>query len=127
MTKARFPNVVEADLFMRMKYDSAFGIFDHDAPDRKDVPWPLLYVSPREDLSVVDPLDFRLDQYIENRVQELTGVPFHELIQFPRRDFLKVISSCKKHSAKLYGGGNSTLKNLERMLAQNAGNKPPTK
>lgn len=116
MTNAHFPNVVEADYFMRMQYETAFGIIDHQAPDQKEIPWPLLFVSPRESLTTVDPLDFRLDQFAENRVHEIFGISFDELIQFPRRDFLKVIESAKKHSAKLLGAGNKQLQDLEKAL-----------
>lgn len=112
---------------MRMKYESAFGIYNHDLPDDPATPWPLLFCSPREDLSAVDPLDFRLDQFAENRVAEIFGFSFDELIQWPRRDFLKVMNSAKKHSSRLYGAGNKTLKDLEKMLAQTGANKPPQK
>ena len=112
---------------MRMKYETAFGIYNHDGPDQQGIPWPLLFCSPREDLSVVDPLDFRLDQFAENRVHEIFGFSFDEMIRWPRRDFLKVMNSAKKHAAKLYGGGNSTLKKLEQMLSQTGPGKPPTK
>ncbi|BAS04987.2 hypothetical protein [Ralstonia phage RSF1] len=127
MTTARLPNVVDAELFMRMKYETAFGIYNHDAPDTEAVPWPLLFCSPLEDLSVVDPIDFRLDQFAENRVHEIFGLSFDELIHYPRRDFLKVINSAKKHSAKLFGAGSSLLKNLERQLSQTTPTKPPAK
>lgn len=127
MTNAKLPNVVDAELFMRMKYETAFGIYNHDAPDDKNVPWPLLFCSPLEDLARVDPLDFRLDQFAENRVHEIFGFSFDELIRYPRRDFLKVINSAKKHSAKLLGGGSSAIKQLEKMLAQQSGNQPPKK
>lgn len=123
----KFPNVVEASLFMNMRYDVAFGIYDHDAPDRPDVPWPLLYVSPKEDLARVDPLDFRLDQFAENRVFDIFGIPFDELIQFPRRDYLKVIAAAKKHSAKALGGRGTDLKKLEDALRQQASNGNPPK
>lgn len=118
MTKAKLPNVVDAELFMRMKYETAFGIYNHDAPDDKTIPWPLLFCSPLEDLARVDPLDFRLDQFAENRVHEIFGLSFDELIRYPRRDFLKVINSAKKHSAKLLGAGNGAIKQLEKLLAQ---------
>lgn len=118
MTKLRFPNVVEADLIMRMQYETAFGIYNHDGPEDKDVPWPLLYVSPKESLASVDPLDFRLDQFAENRVYDIFGIPFDQLIQFPRRDFLKVIASAKKHSAKALGGVSKDFKKLEETLKQ---------
>jgi len=127
MTHAHLPNVVDAELWMRMKYETAFGIYDHDGPDQQGIPWPLLFCSPLEDVSIVDPLDFRLDQFIENRVHELTGLSFNELIHYPRRDFLKVMNSAKKHSAKLFGAGNSQLKKLEQMLAQSSSNQPPKK
>lgn len=116
MTKLKFPNVVEADLIMRMHYETAFGIYDHHGPENPDVPWPLLYLSPKESLAEVDPLDFRLDQFAENRVFEIFGIPFDQLIQFPRRDFLKVIQSAKKHSAKTLGGAGRELKKLEDLL-----------
>lgn len=106
------PNRIEASLYLQMRYEQAFGIFDHDAPDDPNTPWPLMAMSPREDLARVDPLDFRLDQYAENRVFEIFGIPFDELIQFPRRDFLKVINSAKKHSARLAGVGSSQLAKL---------------
>jgi hypothetical protein len=125
MTKLKFPNVVEADLIMRMEYESAFGIYDHQAPDNPEVPWPLLFVSPKESLANVDPLDFRLDQFAENRVHEIFGISFDQLIQFPRRDFLKVIASAKKHSAKALGGTSGKLRDLEKMLESQTKGKPP--
>lgn len=126
--EAKFPNIVEANIFMSMRYDVAFGIYDHDAPDRPDVPWPLLYVSPKEDLTRVDPLDFRLDQYAENRVFDIFGIPFDELIKFPRRDYLKVIQAAKKHSAKALGGRGTDLSKLEKLLLQQGvTNQPPKK
>jgi hypothetical protein len=127
MTKAKLPNVVDAELFMRMKYETAFGIYNHDAEDNPAVPWPLLFCSSREDLSSVDPLDFRLDQFAENRVHEIFGFSFDELIHYPRRDFLKVMNSAKKHSAKLFGGGNRTLTQLEKLLSQQTPPNPPKK
>jgi len=110
------PNSIDASLYMKMQYDGYMGIWDHTAPDKKETPWPLLFVSPKEDLAKVDPLDFRLDQFVENRVYELFGIPFHELIQFPRRDFLKVINAAKKHSSKTLDEGSSELKKLEKAL-----------
>uniref|UniRef100_A0AAU7PFI9 Uncharacterized protein n=1 Tax=Burkholderia phage vB_BgluM-SURPRISE13 TaxID=3159457 RepID=A0AAU7PFI9_9VIRU len=127
MTTAKLPNVVDAELFMRMKYETAFGIYNHDLPDDPKVPWPLLFCSPREDLAVADPLDFRLDQFAENRVHEIFGFSFDELIHYPRRDFLKVMNSAKKHSAKMYGQGNGFLKKLEQQLARTEAGKTPTK
>jgi len=110
------PHPIDAKIFMDMQYDNYMDIWDHNGPDKKDTPWPLLLVSPKEDLARVDPLDFRLDQYVENKVYELFGIPFHELIQFPRRDFLKVINSAKKHSARSIDIGSSELKKLEKTL-----------
>lgn len=127
MTKAKLPNVVDAELFMRMKYETAFGIYNHDAPDDKNIPWPLLFCSPLEDLARVDPFDFRLDQFAENRVHEIFGLSFDEVIRWPRRDFLKVINSAKKHSAKLLGAGNGAIKQLEKLLAQTPNQTPPKK
>ncbi|BAQ02716.2 hypothetical protein [Ralstonia phage RSL2] len=127
MTNTKLPNVVDAELFMRMKYETAFGIYNHDAPDDKSVPWPLLFCSPLEDLARVDPLDFRLDQFAENRVHEIFGLSFDELIRYPRRDFLKVINSAKKHSAKLLGAGNGAIQKLEKLLAQTPSNQQPKK
>lgn len=116
MTSFKFPNVVEADMMMRMKYETAFDIYDHDKDDDPEVPWPLLAISPRESMNLVDPLDFRLDQFAENRVYDIFGIPFDQLIQFPRKDFLKVIASAKKHSGKLLGGSDTRMKELERSL-----------
>ncbi len=124
MTEAKFPNVVEADLFMRMQYETAFGIHNHYAPESKEVPFPLLTMAPRESLTLLDPLDFRLDQYAENAVNETFGIPFNELIQFPRADYLKVIATAKRYALKKQGLTDSKLKELEAALAaQQAGNK----
>ena len=111
---------------MQMYYESAFGIYDHSAQDSPETPWPLLVPTQKESLTLLDPLDFRLDQFAENRVFEVTGIPFHELIQFPRRDYLKAIAAAKKHSEKALGVGDRSLKKLEQMLSQ-AGKTPPAK
>lgn len=103
---------------MRMEYETAFGIYNHQAPDDLNVPWPLLAVSPKESMALIDPLDFRLDQYAENRVYEIFGISFDQLIRFPRSDFLKVIQSAKKHSARVLGGGMKDLRKLEDALKQ---------
>lgn len=118
------PNSVEADMMLSMQYDTAFGIYDHEAKDREDVPWPLLYNSPLEDLARADPLDFRLDQFAENRVFDIFGIPFNELIQFPRADYLKVISSAKKHSAKALGQRGNDISKLENLFRQYGTNAP---
>lgn len=127
MTNAKFPNVVEADIFMRMKYETAFGIYNHDAPESKEVPFPLLALTPRESLTLLDPLDFRLDQYAENMVNEQFGIPFHELIQFPRADYLKVIGAAKKFASKKMGLTDAKVKELERLLAQQHQQQTPPK
>lgn len=103
---------------MRMQYETAYGIFNHDAKDDPSVPWPLLALSTKESLNLVDPLDFRLDQFAENRVFEIFGVPFDQLLQFPRADYLKVIQSAKKHSSKMFGGVDRQFKELEKVFAQ---------
>lgn len=118
LSTAKFPNVVEADLFLRMRYETTFGIYDHDAPDNPEVPWPLLAMSPKESLSALDPLDFRLDQYAENQVMQIFGIPFDELIKFPRASFLKVIHSAKKHSSRMNASSSNVLKNLENLQAK---------
>lgn len=122
----QMPNVVEAEMMLNMQYDTAFGIYDHKADDREDVPWPLLYNSPLEDLARVDPLDFRLDQYAENRVFDIFGIPFDQLIQFPRADYLKVIASAKKHSGKALGQRSGDFNRLENLLKQTLGSQPPS-
>lgn len=133
LTKLRFPNVVEAGIMMRMQYETAFGIHNHEAKDDPKVPWPLLAMSPKESLTVVDPLDFRLDQFAENRVHDIFGIAFDDLIQFPRADYLKVIASAKKHSAKLAGTGDRQLRDLEKAMQviaqqnQQQGSQPPKK
>lgn len=127
MTNAKFPNVVEADIFMRMKYETAFGIYNHDAPESKEVPFPLLALTPRESLTLLDPLDFRLDQYAENMVNEQFGIPFNELIQFPRADYLKVMAAAKKYAARKNGMTDAKVKELERLLAQQHQQQSPPK
>lgn len=123
------PNAVQADLYMNMRYDTAFGIYDHDLPDPTDAegklinPWPLMIVSPKEDLSKVDPLDFRLDQFIENRVFDLTGISFDVAMSYSRADYLKLIAKSKKHAALVNGLG-ADLKKLEDQLRK-AGATPP--
>lgn len=118
LTKLEFPNVVEAELMMRVEYEKAFNIYDHSGPDNPNVPWPLLAISPKESLNVVDPLKFRTDQFAENRVAEIFGMSFDQLIQYPRRDYLIMIESAKKHSNKLDGLTDSKLRSLERAAVQ---------
>lgn len=118
LTKLEFPNVVEANLMMRIEYEKAFSIYDHAGPERPDVPWPLLAISPRESLNIVDPLQFRLDQFAENQVGEIFNMSFDQLIQYPRRDYLRVIEAAKKHSGKLNGLSDSKLRSLERAASQ---------
>lgn len=101
---------------MRQAYETAFNIFNHDLPDDPKVPWPLLAISPKEALDKVDPLDFRLTQYAENRVHEIFGIPFDQLLHFPRRDYLKVIAAAKKQSGNLNDASDSGLKELERLF-----------
>lgn len=75
----------------------------------------------------MDPLDFRLDQFAENKVFELFGIPFTEFIRLSRYDLLKVLESAKKHSARLLGAGGADLKKLEKMLmAQQQQQRPPS-
>lgn len=107
--------MLEADMYMRMQYETAYGIYNHFGPDDPNVPWPLMLASHKEGLMNIDPLDFRLDQYAENKVFDLFGIPFDVLIQFTRHDFLKVINSAKKHNARLLTAANG-LKKLEEDL-----------
>lgn len=103
---------------MQMEYETAYSIYDHFKPDDPNVPWPILAVSPKESVSMVDPMDFRLDQFAENRVHEIFGLSFDEVIHYPRRDYLKVIESAKKHSAKYLSGMGALGKQLTSMEKQ---------
>lgn len=103
---------------MRVKYETAFRIHDHFAPDDPEVPWPLLAISPRESPNMMDPLDFRLDQFAENKVHELFGISFLEFIALPRYDLLKILDSAKKHSARLLNSGDTGFKKLEKLFQQ---------
>lgn len=114
---------------MRQKYETEMGIYDHGKDDDPNVPWPLLALSPMESLTSVDPMAFRLDQFAENRVADVFGISFDQLIQFPRRDYLQVIASAKKHSGKALSGTDAKLKELEKALGlvarSQSGNKRP--
>lgn len=120
MIHYKAPSVLDAQMFMQTKYDTAFGVFDHFGPDNPEVPWPHLYVSPNESLLNADPLDFRLDQHAENKVFDIFGIPFHEMIRYTRYDLLKVLASAKKHNATLVRASSAGMGELERILKQHA-------
>lgn len=110
---------MEAKLWMQMRYETAFGIYDHNAPDDPQVPWPLMAVSIKEDLSRVDLLKLRLDQHAEYKVFEIFGLSFDTFIQLPRRDLLMVLESAKKHAAMANRVGNDMFSKLEAMMKKN--------
>lgn len=122
------PNGVDADIYLRAQYETTFGIYNHYGPDDPKVPWPLMAVSPKEDLSAPNFLKLRLDQFAEYQVHSIFGLSFDELMEYPRREFLQVLSAAKAHSAKMaanMGGLGSRMDNLEKSIqdAQKAAQK----
>lgn len=105
---------------MQTKYDTAFKVYDHYGPDDPSVPWPHLYVAPNESLLNADPLDFRLDQHAENKVFDIFGISFPELMSCTRYDVLKILASAKKHNATLVRASTAGVTELERMMKQYA-------
>lgn len=110
-----FPNAVYGAMMMRMEYETAYGIFDHKAPDDPKVPWPLLAVSPKESLTTVDPLAFRMAQFAECRVTEAFGMSFDVAIRYPRRQYLMLINAAKEHAAKMGPMLNKLSAQMDRL------------
>lgn len=108
---------------LRQAYETAYGIYNHQGPDESDVPWPLMVLSHKEDMSRVSPLKFRLDQFADNRVYDLFGLSFDDLLEYPRREYLEVIEAAKRANQRSQGGLGGRLDNLEKEL-QKLGKQP---
>ena len=115
---------------LRQAYETVYGIFNHQGPDDPETPWPLMANTFKEDLSRVSPLKFRLDQYADNRVFDIFGISFDDLLEYPRREYLEVIEAAKRANQRNTTGVGSRLDSLEaelRKLNKMPAGRPPHK
>jgi hypothetical protein len=42
-------------------------------------------------------LDLRIDQFVQNKIGSLANISFDEFMNYPRRELLQLVDSCRKH------------------------------
>ncbi len=91
---------VEAQQWALDRYETAYGIFDHNKPSITGDEYALVRYHPSEDTSIGDILYERLHEYKECCVQDHTGLSFKELLELPRHMVVKIFEQCRRWEEK---------------------------
>lgn len=93
-------NSVEAQQWALDRYETAYGIFDHNRTRRVGDEYALVRFHPEEDISIGDVLYERLKEYKEYNVKDHTGLSFKELLEFPRHMVVEIFRQCRQWEEK---------------------------
>ncbi|BDD79880.1 hypothetical protein [Burkholderia phage FLC9] len=87
------PKIVATDvrLLLLHRYETDFGIFNHDLADDELDPLALIRMHPREDAYTGSFLAERLRQYNTRHVYEVTKMPFDRFLELPRHMVMDIL------------------------------------
>jgi hypothetical protein len=88
----------DTQLMMRERYETTYGILDHDAPNVH--PLALVTLHPAENSSKGGLFEQRLKDYMAYNVLKYTGMSLKELLEYPRERVLIIIEECKLQQAR---------------------------
>lgn len=87
------PKLVATDvrLLLLHRYETDFGIYNHDLSNDDENPLALIRMHPKEDAYTGSRLAERLRQYHERHVYEVTHMPFDSFLQLPRHMVMDIL------------------------------------
>lgn len=83
---------------MRERYETVFGIHNHDAPNVH--PLALMTLHAAEDSTTGGAFERRLKDYMAFDVLKYTGLSIKELMDYPRDKVETIMATCRQRQAR---------------------------
>jgi hypothetical protein len=111
------------------RYETDFGIYNHDISDFEKNPLALIRMHSREDSYTGSQLAERIRQYHDRHVWEVTHDPLHVFLNYPRHMVLDILELADKalrdKTAALVKEGKALEDRVAGLASQNGGMIPP--
>jgi hypothetical protein len=111
------------------RYETDFGIYNHDISDFEKNPLALIRMHSREDSYTGSHLAERIRQYHDRHVWEVTHDPLHVFLNYPRHMVLDILELADKalrdKTAALVKEGKALEDRVAGLASQNGGMIPP--
>ncbi len=100
-----------ADIALREIYETVFGIHNHQNPNPMR-PLALVAMNPVEDTATFSPLYRRIEEYMDLKLFESTGMPLDQFLMLPS-EYIRLI--VRKAKANLHTKGKAIDKQLAKL------------
>lgn len=112
---AKYPALSSSDatLIGIEEYDTAFGIYNHHAPDA-DKYYASVQFHWSEDCTSTSELHKAIEAFIENSVTAKTGLSFKEYLKLPRHICSKIMETCIASKKREADTSNALLQELQK-------------
>jgi hypothetical protein len=111
------------------RYETDFGIYNHDISDFEKNPLALIRMHSREDSYTGSHLAERIRQYHDRQVWDVTHDPLHVFLNYPRHMVLDILEIADKalrdKTATLVKEGKALEDRVAGLASQNGGTIPP--
>lgn len=85
----------DADIVMREKYETAYSLYNHEAPDPEH-PLAIIRMHPGEDASTGSLLYERIEQFEERKIYQRFGLTLKDFLDLPSDVCMKVMEVAGK-------------------------------
>jgi hypothetical protein len=103
-------------LMLRERYETTYGIFNHDMPLAEPRPLAVVAMHPKEDVLVGSLLYERLDQFIDKDVFKYTGLAWDRFLELPHYQCERILELCHKRKEDHRKSMNGIADQLEAQL-----------
>ena len=90
------PASSDIQLWLRYRYETDYGVYNHELPPVPDQGLDLFLAHPMEDTYKHGPLYDRIVKFHERRVHQRFGITFTELLSMPREAVVHILEICGK-------------------------------
>lgn len=112
----------DARIYMLRKYETKFGIFNHDA-GRDPNALPELRMHWEENRKVNSRMKARRDAYVKSKVNKWFGYTFSEFLSLTRQELIETLNEAERFSEEERRDQHAQAMALQQQLAGTAGEK----
>ena len=122
ITKAPKLSPIEIQLLLRDRYETFFGIYNHDA-DTGQRPFSLIALQQAEDFSLIDPIKLKTDLFIDRDVHKYTGLSIDKFFDLPTFRCSEILEACAKRKKEESKAAQNVQNQLNNIKAGEPGKK----